>query len=94
MIEYTFEGIEAPLDPYALLLEIACYRYQSCEHPQWTDSASADHCSRLREAAMHGLTVADVENGKAYPAGYDEAPWGIYRLADALSGIRTAGSVQ
>lgn len=44
---------------------IQCYRYQSCEHPQW-DGSSADVFTRsLTEALITCL------------AGYDEAHWSI-----------------
>jgi hypothetical protein len=42
---------------------IACYAYQSCEHPAWAESAAARFCERLREALAARLP------------GYAEAAW-------------------
>ena len=40
----------------------------------------------VRDAAMHGLPVARSEGGRVYPAGWDQAPWGIETLADVAAG--------
>jgi hypothetical protein len=84
--QYVGPTSEVLLDPVAVVKAIDCYVYQSCEHPQWPDSPAAEHCARLREAAMHGLPVARSEGGRAYPAGWDRAPWGIETLVDAGAG--------
>lgn len=42
---------------------IACYEYQSCEHPGWSGSGAEAFCHRLRSAL-----------GEALP-GYEAAPW-------------------
>lgn len=42
---------------------IACYEYQSCEHPEWPTSEAFAFCEALRDQAINTLE------------GYDEAPW-------------------
>jgi len=53
------------LEPVAVLKAIACYEYQSCEHPDWEGSESKAFCEALRHAAINALP------------GYDEADWDI-----------------
>ncbi|MDP9471128.1 MAG: hypothetical protein M3Q71_10755 [Chloroflexota bacterium] len=55
----------AGVDAVKVLKAIACYEYQSCEHPGWKDSAAHDFCDRLRHATINRLP------------GYDDAPWEI-----------------
>ncbi len=42
---------------------LACYEYQSCEHPGWRDSEAAQFCDALRRQVV------------AYLPGFDAAPW-------------------
>jgi len=42
---------------------IACYEYQSCEHPEWETSEAKQFCDALRKHLVEQLK------------GYDEAPW-------------------
>lgn len=42
---------------------IACYEYQSCEHPQWETSQAKRFCDALRSSLIDALP------------GYDDAPW-------------------
>lgn len=44
---------------------IACYEYQSCEHPGWSDSIAKQLCDALRSKA------------ETITPGYESAPWGI-----------------
>jgi len=62
--EHTSPGIGA-FDPVKGLKLIACYEYQSCEHPEWKDSDAKRICAQLRSTCINHL------------AGYDAAPWGI-----------------
>ena len=50
--------------PAEVLKAADCYYYQSCEHPEWSQSDSLAFINALRAAAW-----AKVE-------GYEEAPWG------------------
>jgi hypothetical protein len=53
------------IDPVVILKAIACYEYQSCEHPGWTTSEAHAFCEALRRRMIHHLP------------GYEEAPWEI-----------------
>lgn len=53
------------LNPVKVLKALACYEYQSCEHPDWPHSEAFDFCASLRKAAINALP------------GYDEANWSI-----------------
>lgn len=50
-------------EPVAALKLLACYEYQSCEHPAWPDSDARKFCERLRHALIARLP------------GYEEAEW-------------------
>ncbi len=43
-----------------------CFEYQSCEHPQWHESAARSVCEAITSHAVRHLP------------GYDAAPWAIY----------------
>jgi len=60
VVEYTHL-----LTPVATLKALACYEYQSCEHPDWEGSESKAFCDALRHAAINALP------------GYEEADWEI-----------------
>lgn len=62
--EYTHR-MTVNIEPVVLLKAIDCYEYQSCEHPDWGESAAKKFCGSLRGAAI------------AHLPGYDAAPWGI-----------------
>lgn len=66
---YTFTrypGSGTPgLDPVQVLKAIACYEYQSCEHPEWETSEAHEFCRALRHRTIDRLP------------GYDEAAWEI-----------------
>jgi len=55
--------------PVAALKLAESYRYQSCEHPQWQDSAA----SRIVESLIETLKVGVSEDSEEY----EEAPWGF-----------------
>ena len=74
--DYTATLPEVLLDPVAVVKLVACFAYQSCEHPGWETSASADYCTRLREAAIAGLPLEPPVHGSLrYPVGWDSRPW-------------------
>lgn len=54
-----------PLSPIQVIKACDCYRYQSCEHPDWPGSQAEQIIEQLRERAITLL------------AGYDEAEWEI-----------------
>lgn len=51
-------------DPVQVLKSIACYGYQSCEHPGWEESAAHAFCEALKSHCINSLP------------GYDAAVWG------------------
>ena len=53
------------LDPVQVLKAIACYEYQSCEHPEWETSEAHEFCIMLRHATIARLP------------GYEAAAWEI-----------------
>ncbi len=54
----------ARIDPIEVLSAVACYEYQSCEHPEWRDSEAFAFCESLKESAFRVLP------------GYERAEWG------------------
>jgi hypothetical protein len=62
---YLFEPAPGWQDPVIVLKAIACYEYQSCEHPGWETSEAHAFCQALRARTISLLP------------GYDEAPWDI-----------------
>jgi hypothetical protein len=62
---YLFEPVPGWPDPVIVLKAIACYEYQSCEHPGWRTSEAHAFCQALRARAISLLP------------GYDQAPWDI-----------------
>lgn len=80
---YDEDEIEAPYaftcyigqpDPVAILSAIACYEYQSCEHPGWKRSDARAFCEALRAKMVRALP------------GYDTAPWEVTDPAQAFRG--------
>jgi hypothetical protein len=65
----THERWRGTIRPVELLKAIACYCYQTCEHPGWADSSAKAFCEALRHYAIAALP------------GYREAPWGEPREA-------------
>ena len=53
------------LDPVQVLKAIACYEYQSCEHPEWETSEAHEFCQAVRHATIDRLP------------GYEAAAWEI-----------------
>jgi hypothetical protein len=97
--DYEFSGIEAPLDDVVVVKQIACYRYQSCEHDGWESSEAYRYCHNLaaRIAARHPepLPARDewgdpvdrtdpVSWAKFHPR-YESAPWGIHAIEEAIA---------
>lgn len=63
VIPYKYKRMANPPTPVEVLKLIDCYRYQSCEHPEWDDSEA--HCF---SKALQARTIDLLP-------GYDEAPW-------------------
>lgn len=55
----------ARLDVVTLIKAAHCYRYQSCEHPEWETSEAAAITAALESWLVHEVP------------GYDAAPWGL-----------------
>ena len=85
---YPAPAAEVILDPVAVVKAVDCFACQSCEHPGWQTSRAADYCHRLPAAALTGLPLEPGDpDGRLYPLGYDEAAWGIDRLAQAVAAV-------
>lgn len=52
---YEFSHLPGTPDPVIVLDAIACYEYQSCEHPEWPASEAFEFCRVLRELAIGAL---------------------------------------
>ncbi|HEX9337733.1 MAG TPA: hypothetical protein VF892_17690 [Pseudonocardiaceae bacterium] len=80
------------LHPIAVLRVLACYEYQSCEHPGWPRGDAYRWCQRLRRAALARLPeelTATVLLGPGHPVpGYrtspiwEATPWDVESLTD------------
>ena len=73
--EYVYEDPEhgGEVDWVQVLSAIACYRYQSCEHPEWLTSDAFHFVQALEKRAIQNLP------------GYNDAAWEVTaeRLAEA-----------
>lgn len=59
-----FAGMPPAVEPVQLMKSIACFEYQSCEHPGWEQSNAHAFCRSLESSAIHALP------------GWDGAAWG------------------
>ena len=64
LVPYKYQDALHLPEPVVILKTIACYEYQSCEHPEWETSEAKAFCETLRHIVITGLP------------GYEEAPWG------------------
>lgn len=70
---YLYSRVPGRPDPVVVLKAIACYEYQSCEHPGWRTSEAHAFVRVLESAMVHHLP------------GYENAPWEITSRAVFLS---------
>jgi len=88
--DYTFSGIEAPLDPIVVCKAIACIEYQCWEDTdRWERSEAKRYCDLLlaRLHAAHGQGAFDPDNPDSWARdqrAYDRAPWGIDSIEQAI----------
>lgn len=61
--KYLKEGIPLDVAPLTIAKLIACLQYQSCEHPEWEQSAARNQLNYINEHILKTLP------------GYDRAPW-------------------
>ncbi|GAA2678959.1 MULTISPECIES: hypothetical protein [Actinosynnema] len=89
---YELHTTEATLDPIVVLKAVACFEYQSCEHPSWPDSEAHDLMEALHIAVLErhpdlGERVkgpfGETYRYKTLPA-WESAPWGIDVLEDVI----------
>lgn len=66
---------EVVRQPYVVLKQAGCYRYQSCERPDWERSTARGLITRLGESVCKSLGM-DEDAATDSPA-YHAAPWGI-----------------
>lgn len=62
---YTYDRSTPYYEPVQVLKALACYEYQSCEHPGWKRSEARRFCEALRHKMINALP------------GYDAADWEI-----------------
>lgn len=60
---YEWTDFGRPMSAIECCKAVACYEYQSCEHPGWSRSGARAFCERLRRSLVGEI------------AGYEEAPW-------------------
>ena len=98
--EYTFAGIEAPLDDLKLLKHAMCYEYQTCEHDAWAadDNDVRLLIERIQLHAIHKLGYEDWDHCYVVARqtrAWTDAPWGITHLRELLpTDERLVGSEQ
>lgn len=90
---YVLHTTEAPLRPVAVLKAISCYRYQTCERPDWTKSRAYKITERLTAAVLDRHPALAEERPSRWSPGtepayltlpeYDSAPWGFDSLRQA-----------
>ena len=62
----TYTWTETPeLTPGGIAKTLACYEYQSCEHPSWESSEARAITSKLRDS------LGDVKYDESVPWGWD-----------------------
>lgn len=62
---YEHSHLQGRVDPVVVLAALVCYRYQSCETPDWPQSEAYAFCQALEASMIRRLP------------GYDNAPWEI-----------------
>jgi hypothetical protein len=62
---FTFKRPATSYGPLAVIKQIDCYEYQSCEHDGWKDSKARRFCRDLKSRLISNMPE------------YDAAPWGI-----------------
>lgn len=60
-------------NPYLLYAQLACYCYQSCEHPAWLRSAAWQYATALQGAILTTVGLSE-EDMHSHPFVCD-APW-------------------
>lgn len=86
-VDYTFRGIEAPLDPVKVAKSVSCYQYQACEHREWPDSDAYTLTTALHDVvvAEAGYTVDDRGLNEMWLSkAHEHAPWGIEDLTQLV----------
>jgi hypothetical protein len=62
---YRFRRLAGVPNPVIVLKAIACFEYQSCEHPEWATSQARQFCQELRDRSIDRLP------------GYEQVPWAL-----------------
>lgn len=65
ILEYVHTPRPGTSEPVAILKALACYEYQTCEHPGWPESQAHAFCEALKDKMIRNLP------------GYSEAKWEI-----------------
>lgn len=85
-IDYTFEGVEAPLDDTHLSAAVHCYDYQTCEHGEaYTQSAAFRLCEQLLECIAERHDGKDPYSVAAAAGRRDTYKWGYNSVLEAVA---------
>ncbi len=88
--EYTFRGIEAPLDDLIVWRQLACYSYQTCEHARWGDPSTParsfhDALEMVYKLRYDCESSHELERRTAAEQGVRlDLPWGITDIEEAI----------
>lgn len=90
---YVLDTTEALLHPYAVAKAARCYEYQSCEHPDWRNSAARQFVRDLVAAVESTLSAEEMTPTLYLPGRYvrryttskvyESVPWEFTSLEDA-----------
>lgn len=94
---YCFTPASGPLEEAIVLLNIGCYEYQTCEHPEW-DASQAHHWMRCLTAAIvhrmgiDSIPLAGERDGdtavwhytRTWEKSNGKIPWGITNIEQAV----------
>ena len=73
-----------PIDPVQVFASLACYEYQSCEHPEWETSEAKVICDAIKDAAIRALPGSDATVWGVPEEWENEADNKVIALTDLL----------
>lgn len=83
---YVPEMIESPLNDAKLAHQLACYGYQSCEHPEW-ETSEAYRLVKTLEGVIglrNGCDVTDPNSLWNWTRRSEPLPWGIDNIRECV----------
>ena len=55
LMVYQYKRVQVSMTLGAIAQAVACYEYQSCEHPGWNDSKAKALCDRMNSAILRNI---------------------------------------